>query len=508
MKIREMIKTKKKQILMAGAAILVIGTAGIFAACFFLSKGTGRGNMDWGGEMPGGFVSGGDLVAATGLTGIGMTQENFEVENLDTKLLIEEVYISSNEEVEEGTAVLKLSEDTVAEARAELEKKLRQADLDYRAGAIEYEQSLITAEYDRDSALLAGQQAQAVYEATVSTLKSDVEKAEKALKEAKEQIAEYQEAVDSGSYYEYYKVGEYQALYEENKKLLMDKMEEWGVSWGQVTGSGTGNSGATGAGQSGGISGGGSVSGGNAGSFGNSGILYSLYRVLEQNLSDSEQAESDYEDAVLNAEFELQTLQLNLSALEKALTEAKQKYETQLLQAKLAYETTLSGAERAENDYSTALEKAESDRETLKVARDDAETNLALFESSVGDGYYYAAGSGTVLRTMVRARQELASDATVFLYSNPDEISVTASVGQTDIAKLAVGDTALVESADYGSFQGTITAINPVTDSGSRTNVTYDVTVTLSGDTGELQANKTVTVLFGIGGETVEKNEN
>lgn len=499
MKIKEMVKTKKQQLVIAGAAIAVMGAAGILAACYFLFGGNGNGNEVWGGGMPGGVATGGNVVSAYGLTGIGMTQENFEVENLETKLLIEEVYISSDEEIEEGTAVLKLSEDTIAEARAELEKALRQAELDYRAGVIGYEQSVITAEYDRDSALLAGKQAQAVYEATVSNLNAGVEKAEKDLKESKEQIAEYQEAVESSSYYDYYRVGEYQELYEENKKLLMDKMEEWGVSWSQITGSGSGNAASMSAGQSSGA--GGTVSGGNAGGAGNTNILSSLYRVLEQNLSDSEQAESDYKEAALNAEFELQTLQLNLSALEKALTEAKEKYETQLLQAKLARETALSGAERAESDYATALEKAESDLETLKDARDAAETNLALFESSVGDGYYYAAGSGTVLRAMVRARQELVSDATIFLYSNPEEMSVTASVDQADIAKLAVGDSAQVVSADYGSFEGIITAIDPVTSSEGRTNVTYQVTVMLNGDTGSLPANKTVTVLFDMGGE-------
>lgn len=120
----------------------------------------------------------------------------------------------------------------------------------------------------------------------MSGLQSSIDTAEEKLADAKEQIAEYQSYVNDGSYKSYFKVDEYEALYEENLKVLTDKMDEWGVPWEQVTG-----------------------------------------------------------------------------------------------------------------------------------------------------GYFYASGSGTVLRTMARAEQQLNSGSILFLYSNPDEMSVTVSVDQTDIAK-------------------------------------------------------------------------
>ena len=142
-----------------------------------------------------------------------------------------------------------------------------------------------------------------------------------------------------------------------------------------------------------------------------------------------------------------------------------------------------------------------------KSTYEDAKTNLELFESSVGDGYFYASEDGTILRTMVRAEQDLTSDAVVFAYSNPKELTVTVSVEQSDIAKLTVGDSAYVQSSAGSGFTGVITAIDPVSSSSSRTSVTYSVTVQITAEDEEnsLSANESVTVVFGMTDEEMEQ---
>ena len=437
-----------------------------------------------------------DMTATSGVTNVGITEETFDVENLTTVLEIEEVYAASGEEVTAGDKILKLTEDSVEEARKELERALEDAELAYRTGAIEYEQNLITAEYTRDSAILTGQQAKDVYDETVASLQSAVTRAEEELQDAEDDIAEYESYVNDGSYKSYFKVDEYQAIYDENLKALTDKMDEWGISWSQVTGGG-------GSVQIGGGAGANMQSGGTS----NANILASLYSILEQNLKDLEEAEDKYEDALTNAAFELQTLQLKLSSLQQAVTEAKEDYEIQLAQAKLTYETSLSGAERAESDYNTTVEKAKSDLAALKSTYEDAKENLELFESSVGDGYFYASEDGTILRTMVRAEQALTSDAVVFVYSNPKELTVTVSVDQSDITKLTVGDSAYVQSSAGSGYTGVITAIDPVSSSSSRTSVTYSVTVQINVEDEEdsLSANESVTVVFGMTEEEIEQ---
>lgn len=507
MKIKEFFKKNKKKVVVITVLLVTVLVIAGAAAVYCLRRNDSV-QMPFfaGGKAAGGMNITGNSISASGITSVGITQENFEVEDLTTQLLVEEVYVSSEDTVEEGTRIAKLSQDSVEKARQELEKVLREADLASRAGAIEYEQSKITAKYDRDVAVLNGEQAQSVYEDTIANLEAGVERARKELDETKEQIEEYQSVLNGNGYYEEYRVEEYKDLYEENKKLLTARMEEWGVNWNQVI-SGAGSSAqiSSGGGQSspGAVAIGEGVSAGDSGSYVS--VLKSLYSVLEQNLKDYEQAKADYDDAQLNAGFELQTLELSLNSLEKALAEAKSGYETKMLEAKLTYETSLANAERADSDYQAALEKAESDYEALREAREDAQKNLELFESSVGDGYYCASENGTVMRIMLKAGQYLTCDDTIFLYTNPEELTVTVSVDQSDISKLAVGDMAYIEASEYGSFRGTVTQINPVAASGSRTSVTYSVIVTVEGEAGSLPANETVSVIFGIGGAADEE---
>ena len=487
-------KKNKKWIIVALVLVLTLG-GGSLAAVVVLHRNGNRSELSMPGNMAGlSFTE--DMTATSGVTNVGITEETFDVENLTTVLEIEEVYAASGEEVTAGDKILKLTEDSVEEARKELERALEDAELAYRTGAIEYEQNLITAEYTRDSAILTGQQAKDVYDETVASLQSAVTRAEEELQDAEDDIAEYESYVNDGSYKSYFKVDEYQAIYDENLKALTDKMDEWGISWSQVTGGG-------GSVQIGGGAGANMQSGGTS----NANILASLYSILEQNLKDLEEAEDKYEDALTNAAFELQTLQLKLSSLQQAVTEAKEDYEIQLAQAKLTYETSLSSAERAESDYNTTVEKAESDLASLKSTYEDAKENLELFESSVGDGYFYASEDGTILRTMVRAEQALTSDAVVFVYSNPKELTVTVSVDQSDITKLTVGDSAYVQSSAGSGYTGVITAIDPVSSSSSRTSVTYSVTVQINVEDEEdsLSANESVTVVFGMTEEEIEQ---
>ena len=490
----------KKRVIVALILVLAIG-GGSVTAVVILHKNRNVTEFSMPGNMAGLTLTE-DMVAASGVTNVGITEETFDVENLTTNLEIEEVYAVSGEEATAGDKILKLTEESVAEARKELERTLRDAELSYRTGKIEYEQNLITAEYKKDSAILAGQQAKEVYDETVASLQGAVTKAEEELQDAEDDIAEYESYVNDGSYKSYFKVDEYQAIYDENLKALTDKMDEWGVSWSQVTG------GASGSVQAGGTAGEVLGSGGQDSSSSNVKILASLYSILEQNLKDLEEAQEKYEDAVTNASFNLQTLQLKLPSLQQAVTEAKENQEIGQVQAKLTYETALSTAERAESDYNTTVEKAESDLAALKSTYEDAKENLELFESSVGDGYFYASEDGTILRTMVRAGQNLTSDAVVFVYSNPKELTVTVSVDQADIAKLTVGDSAYVQSSGNGGFTGVITAIDPVSSSDSRTSVTYSVTVKITTEDEEnenssLSVNESVTVIFGMTEEEI-----
>ena len=175
------------------------------------------------------------------------------------------------------------------------------------------------------------------------------------------------------------------------------------------------------------------------------------------------------------------------------------------MQAKLTKETSLTEAELAEKNYETTIEKAEADFENLTEAKEEAEESLRIFEAQMGTGYYYPVNSGSILRISVRAGREVTSGSNMFTLRNPEEMTVTVSVDQADIAKLKVGDTAMIMSEDEGTYEGVIRSINPVSNSESRSSITYSVTVELTGNADRLSTNETVTVYFMTGGSLNEK---
>ncbi len=430
-----------------------------------------------------------EMVSAYGVTSIGTTEEAFPIENLATGLEIEEVYVDSGDTITTESAVLKFTEASVAEAREELEKALREADLAYRAGKIEYEQSKITAKYEYETTVLDGDYAAAVYNETISNMEENVEKARLAYEEAKEQIAEYESGIADGIFQK--NLEACQAEYDENLALLEKYIDEWDVAWSEVTGGGM---------SMGGMSGGG-MSGGDSLHAQYVGILQDLYRVLETNAKDLEEAE----ETLNNASFHLQTLQLSLPELDEAYATAQANYETSLIQAKLTRETTQTQAELAQKNYETNLEKAEADYEALEDAKLEAEENLAVFEAQMGTGYYYPSETGTVLRVSVREGRALSGGSSILSIRNSEDMTVTVSVDQADISKLKVGDMAMVYSGETGTYEGVILSINPVSGSNSRSSITYSVTVELTGNTTQLSSNETVTVYFVTGGGSNEE---
>ena len=499
----------RKRIPIVISIVFLLVAAGLML--YFFKQNKPETNMDWQQQQDSFTMENmqGDVVSAYGVTSIGTTEGIFPITSLEKGLEIEEVYIAAGEAITEENPLFKVTEQSLEEVRTELEKELREADLAYRAGAIEYEQSKITAYYEKENTLLTGNQAAAVYEETTTGLFDNVQSAKEELEQVKAQIAEYEAAIVGNTYYEDYQVEYYKNIYDENLEILKKRMEEWNVSWSEVTNGGMSSSNMPG------IMENSIVSGGDAG--GGQGtnsqhsqyvtVLSSLYKVLEQNLKDYEQARADYENAVENADFKLQTLKLQISSLEQKYAEALNSYESNILQAQLTRETALSNGEKAEGIYEANIEKAEADLQKLQAAKEEAEENLAALEAHICEGCYYGRQAGTLLRVNVRAGENIGSESPLYTLSNTEEITVTVSVGQSHIAGLAVGDTAMVQSAEGGRYNGVITAVNPISGSDSKASITYNVTVTLSEGAQALSANETVIVYFGLG-NGAQENEN
>ena len=199
------------------------------------------------------------------------------------------------------------------------------------------------------------------------------------------------------------------------------------------------------------------------------------------------------EDAVTLLETEL----ADYVDYEAAYVKAQAQYSVDVLTAKQDYDTSLAKSRQAQADHDTAVKKAEDALETAKEALEEAEEDLQDFEDAVGDGTLRTRGAGEILMVNVEAGKELTDDTVLLAFADREIMKVSVSVGQEDIAGLTIGEKAMVQIEEAGRFEGVITEINPVSNSGGRTNITYSVSVVLSGDVSGLSANQTATVIFG-----------
>lgn len=526
---------RKKLVFTVIGVGMVLTAAGVAGTIYYRqtqSSTTQENGGQWGHQ--GGMNMNDNLVTASGTTSIGVDAVTFAIDFLeDTSLYVEEVYVSSGDEVEAGTKYLKFTDDSIEDARSELESTAREAQIAYRSGVITTQESKIEAKYTYQQTLLDAQQAQQVYEDTLASLQATLDAAEDEYTQAQDDYNEYLYKVENNTFSEDYEIETKKTAYEEAYDLYVDRVEYWELtedeldsldsSSSSMSGSSTTtvSTSTTSSDSSGQGSAGGMMMGGNASSQAatreeqeakadRQWILKTvalLKERMEEAEEDYEQAKEDYEDEIDGAELKLQKLLNTYESKREAYEEAQITYQKECLSAKTTYETTLAKGQTAQNDYDTQLTSLSESLEKLADAKEEAQDNLALFESLIGDGYLYTDEAGTILMSRAEAGEVLTGDDIIFAYSNPDKITVSVAVSQDSIAQLSVGESAMVMISDYGNYSGVIESINPVASSDSRTSVTYTVEVALDGDVSALSANLTATVIFGMDTDHAQQDE-
>ncbi len=518
---------KKKRWIVTGVAVIT-GIA-IFAGMtvFFLRRNTGKNEQE-APQMP--EVSG-DLISATGLTSVGMNTETLKLDFLTTELYVEESYLSAGDEVDAGTKVFKISEESLSEAKQELEDKVTETDLAYRQGLIDYENNLLEAESTYKKASIEAEYAQTVYDQAAADAKKTVDDLQKQVDEARELLEEYQKSESEDYYRSYYQVDELYEAYYEHFTLLMNFYEKWNIetlndlygrsasslSLSSITGASSSSAASTGtadAGEAapsgmaqsggeaaGGFGAGGSLAAGNSSADSGDSEKLSVYNLLDELVTEEGEAYrtalENYEKARDQASAGLKKAESNLADLEEQLIQAQTEYETSLISSKADYDVTLSENKNADLIYETTKQSLEETLEGLKDEKEEAQENQESFLEALSDGYFYTEKAGEVVVSAVLADSYLSGDTLVIAYSNPETVTITAQVDQSDIAKISIGEAAYIMVSGYGNYEGSVTMLNPVTQADSRSSVTYQVTVTLSGDVSSLTSNLTAYVYFG-----------
>lgn len=500
-------KKRKKRIALMVAAAIIVAAGAVSGYLYWRSTLTTETP-----QTPFPPRDGENVVSATGTTSTGLIEKEIALDFLDADLIVEDVYVSSTDEVESGTAVLRLTDNSYKEAYRELERALMEAELAYRQGEIDYENKKLEAENEQKHSQIASDFAQIVYDDTLMEAQIAVQRTEQEVVDAQEIVDEYIDGIENDAYREEYEVDEKKAAYERNVALFFEKLDDYGYeldddddddpnTYNIVQKGSTGSTGAAGS------SGSGDSSTSQSGE-GESTVLAMLKAEYQENKEEYDDAVKDYEAALAQAKAGLAQAQDTLELKQLALEEAQMDYEKKKAVADADYEKAVLGGQKAQTVYQTTIKRQEEALEVLSDALEDARDNMESFEEIFPDGCAYTEGAGTVLMIRAMKGMELEKEGILFAYSDASVMNVNASVDQSVISQIQVGEEAAIVMEDYDTCTGIVKSINPISESTSRSSVTYNVVLEIQGDISELSANVTANVYFGMDAQAYEERRN
>lgn len=424
-----------------------------------------------------------DIVTATGITGVGMDTVCLAIDFLEnTSLRVEEVYCSKGDTVAKGKKCLKFTNDSINQARAELERVAQKAELAYRSGVISDGESRMQAKYTYDMAVIESDFAEQVYQDILAQLTVQLDKAIKAYNAAGDAYNVYNLAVENNTFYEDYQIEELKKAYDDAYDLFVSRREYFEVTQDEIDALADGGINAR------------VVQGDRQ-------WAIRTVALLKEEMAEAkleyEQTRQAYQREIEGAGVKLLKLLNDFEQAQQDLTDAQIEMQKGSLHAKTVYELAVAKGQTAEGIYNAQLVSLGDTLERLKDAKDNAARNKAIFEELVGDGYLYTDRSGTILMINAEVGQSLARDDLLLAYVNPKKMSVTVTVPEMDAAKLFVGERANVMVADCGSFDGIVEAIQPLASPDGKASVYNTVVVSFGGNVSAVSSGLTTTVVFG-----------
>ena len=434
-------------------------------------------------------------------------------------MTVEEVYVESGTTVEEGDALFKITEESMADALAYYEEAVEEAEETLQTAELEFQSGVLEAEYELQSAQLTAENAQSNYDASASNLLIQVEEKKQEYEDTVEQILDYQNAINGGTYYLQAGIDEKQtaitiaeaavteaqnqlaaaqSTYDTAQSTIATDMEslrtqiaanvsyeELQVLADQVAADYTAvQTATTGLSQA-------QVAADTAQS------------TLEKANQSLESAVKEYNNNVETATERITELSERVEDLQEAYEQAERDATTAMTEVQKTYDDAVLAGKYAGTEYESALAELESTVESAQDALDDLkEEQEALL--AMEDGVVCADRSGTLASVSYEAEDVLQKGVAFAIYYVTDTIYISVEVPQEDIAKLTVGDEVSVSITGNrgGAITGEISSIaTSATTGGSISNVTYAVIISIDNTEGTLSSGSSATVTFDLSGE-------
>lgn len=430
------------------------------------------------------------------------------------KLIVDEVYVEAGDTVEEGDALLKLTNESVEEATAYYEKAVSSAESTLKTAQADYESGKLDAEYDRQDATLALESAETTYNTAISDLDIDLADKKEAYEEASESLETYQSNLENNTYYtnagiesKEEAVSEAEEANETAQKTLSDAVEDYQSATEnfetllkKINNSDSDD-----------VSDLKSEISELASSYEILKSVANTYdtasetataasNALQQANETLAAAQKEYEENQTTAEEKVTELSTSVTELEEKYNTALLAYDTQKLAIQNTYDAAVLEGNSAESVYQAALVKLQASVDEAQETLDELKEEQAAF-LALENGVITAEQAGTLASVTYEAGDTLFSNVAAVSYYSTGTITISVEVDQSDIAKIEVGDEVSVAiSGSRDSLTGTIQSIaSSATTGGSVSNVTYAVVIAIDNSDGRLSSGSSAEITFEYG---------
>lgn len=389
------------------------------------------------GGMVGGGMGGGNMQSGLDMFGqiFGMEgNTNYTDGSQDSTLTVSGVCVSVGQQVKAGDPLYYLEEESVSELEEQLKANVEKARADLEAVYADQELSRQTAEYTFDTGQAYGGYASTEYSAAIQELENAVEDKKSALEKARKTLEEYREQLEQAA-------KDYEAAAEvlKNTEWSRDNTDKWDSTYDYVQ-------------------------------------YFQMAQTAKASADSLEQKKEQLENNVEQAESNADSCARELAEAERALEQGKLSAGQTLKLRQLAYNT-------AQETYDIALGYLEEDAAEQEETCADAEEKWEEFSSHIQGHTVRAQYDGVITEVGLEEGDTLkTNDKLVTLYAE-DEITMTVSVDEDDMTDIQEGTQANISLIAYPDriFTGSVTEISDA-ETDSSGNVTYKVTVTMTGD--------------------------
>lgn len=413
------------------------------------SSSSDSGSSSSSGSAPGGMSAaggGGADMFSQIMSSLGGS--TFTASGEDSTLTVASVEVTVGQQVAEGDVLYTIEEDTVSDLEEQLQSNVEKAKADLEAVYADQTLSKTQAQNTYDTSIAGGSYADTEYNSTIQSLADAVTEAQTTLTRAQELLATYQQQLEEANT-GYAEAAQTLANCEYSRDAV-DKTDDP--------------------------------------------YMYVYYCELvsqaESTANSLENTVEQLEDNIEQATKNVEQAQTNYNKAVREQAQGKITATQTRDLRKLAYDT-------AQETYDVALAYLEDTAEEQEEVYADAQEAWDDFSTTIQGNSVCATYNGVVTSVNLAEGDTISTGTALISLYDMDEVTMTVTVDEDDMTDIAVGSAAKISFTAYPDqlFDAAVSEIaDAETDSSG--NVTYDVTVTLSGDVSGLFQGMTGEITF------------